>query len=1031
MKRILLITFMLVSALITTSWAQTRSVTGKVTSAEDGSTLPGVNVILQGTTTGTVTDIDGNYTVNVPEEGATLSFSFIGFTTQEVATGARSVVDVQMESDVQQLSELVVVGYGTQNRRDITGSIATVEGDVIGNQPVQSFDQALSGRLAGVQITNTSGMLADGVTVRIRGVNSISNSSQPLFVVDGVPLNTLTNLNVFNDGDGNRYNPMADINPNDIESMEVLKDASASAIYGSRAANGVVLITTKRGVAGTNKINYDFSTGWNEASAKPKMLNGDDFIAIQNEKARNAGLTSDIAANIDVDGDGKPDRTNWIDELFGKGFYQTHQLSLSGGNDKVQYYGAGSYTDQNGYVYKNRFRRGAITMNLDLTPKDWIKSGISATVSKSLSEGVLSERYLAGVGVSGYQAPPNVPFYDADGNYYLTAAGNLGNGNNNSTYFPFAFYHVPGTLELNRNHNQAQRIIANGYVTLLPIDGLSITTRYGIDYISNFEDQYSDPTFGGLGRALGAGLVQDNYLRRNLWNWSNFATYDHTFGFNHNVSITAGIEYQNVLETQLYTGAGDFADPYFTQIIDGVFASDGLAGGLAFGNGFDSYFGRFNYSFSDKYYAQFALRADAYSGFGANNKRGTFPAGSIGWRISQESFMDGVTLINDLKLRASYGVVGNSNIGSYASRTLYGGGQYASLNGLSPSQVGDDNLQWESSEKLDIGFDAAILRNKIGITFDYYLNNVSNLVLDAPVLRTSGIPNSTITTNIGSMKNQGIEVVINSTNIQTQDFSWNTSFNFTSVKNEVTELATPADIVSGNNRASVGRPLGVFKLIRWAGVNPDNGNAQFLDIDGNIKQYDAVNSKWLNANGGEVDPITADDAVYQGTPYPKFYGGLNNVLRYKGIEFTLFLQYSGGNEIYNGTRAGLLSTKLSNNLEDIKNRWQQPGDQTDIQKLVLDDNQSTRASTRWLEKGDFIRVKQIGIAYDFPKNMISTLDLASLRIFANVQNAFVFTKYKGLDPEANFNREANIAYGVDNNSVPQTRSFNFGLSVGF
>src|SRR5690606_36779060 len=273
MKRILLITFMFVSALATESWAQTRSVTGKVTSAEDGSTLPGVNVILKGTTTGTVTDIDGNYRVTVPEDGGTLVFSFIGFATQEVVVGARSVVDIQMESDVEQLGEVVVVGYGTQNRRDITGSIATVDDAAIRNQPVQSFDQALSGRLAGVQITNTSGLLADGVTVRIRGVNSISNSSQPLFVVDGVPLNNRTNVNVFNSGDGTRYNPMADINPNDIASMEVLKDAAASAIYGSRAANGVVLITTKRGVAGTNRITYDVTTGWNEASNRPDMLN--------------------------------------------------------------------------------------------------------------------------------------------------------------------------------------------------------------------------------------------------------------------------------------------------------------------------------------------------------------------------------------------------------------------------------------------------------------------------------------------------------------------------------------------------------------------------------------------------------------------------------------------------------------------------------------------------------------------------------------------------------------------------------------
>lgn len=434
MKHKLLLSLALVLTLVCQSWAQGRTFSGRVTDAGNGQALPGVNVIVKGTTLGTFTGTDGSYSLSLPNENATLIFSFLGYVTQEISTAGKSSVNVSLAEDSKKLSEVVVVGYGVQDVKDVTGSITSIAAAKIENQPVQSFDQALSGRAAGVQITNTSGLMADGVTVRIRGVGSISNSSQPLFVIDGVPMAQVSNLNTFNGGNGTRYNPLADLNPNDIESIEVLKDAAAAALYGSRAANGVVLVTTKRGKNGTAKVTYDFYTGYNEAASTPALLNGDDFIAITNEKAANAGKNP-IAGNVDINEDGIPDRTNWLDEIFRKGVMQNHQLSISGGSEKATYYGSVSYADQNGFVKANSLQRGSARLNFDITPKEWLKAGISTNYTKTVNNGVLSNSYLAGITLSGYNAAPNLPVYGKDGFYYLNEQGYLGDGVNRSDLY--------------------------------------------------------------------------------------------------------------------------------------------------------------------------------------------------------------------------------------------------------------------------------------------------------------------------------------------------------------------------------------------------------------------------------------------------------------------------------------------------------------------------------------------------------------------------------------------------------------------
>ncbi|MDJ0364781.1 TonB-dependent receptor [Hymenobacter sp. H14-R3] len=1068
MKRSLLLSFMLMLTLFQAVLAQTRSLSGRVTDQKTGEGLPGVTVLLKGTTNGASTNSDGAFNVTVPATGGTLVFSSVGYVTQERAIGNETQFSVGLATDSKQLGEIVVTGYGgSQDVKDITGSVAQVGEKALLSQPVQSFDQALTGRAAGVQINSTGGALADQTAIRIRGVNSISNGAGPLIVVDGVPISSVTNSNTFNSGGGARYNPLADINPNDIESVDVLKDASAAAIYGSRAANGVLIITTKRGKAGQNRVAVNSYIGFQRPVRRLKLLGADDFIAINNEKAANrrAGSTNGItnlnipatiAAYPDLNGDGTPDQveTNWQDQIFRSGALQDYQVALSGGTDKASYYSSADWTDQKGILNANRLRRGAFRLNVDVAPKTWLKAGLSSSYSKTLNNGVLTDGYLAGATVSGYNAPPNVPVYNADGSYYLNPIGNLGNGGNNIAYVQNNYNNATAVLDLQRNNNTSQRIIANGYLTALPLKGLSLTSRYGIDYLSNVEDQYSSPVISGLGRQLGQGLVQNNQLDRTQFNWQNYANYDRTFGTNHTLGLTAGIEVQQIDEKQVYTPAADFADPKFKEILDGLFTSTLSGGGTRFANGFQSYFGRANYSFASRYYASFSARYDGASVFGADNRYGFFPGGSVGWRVSEEPFFQSLNSANrvtDLKLRASYGLVGNSNgIGSYASRTLIGGGQYADVNGFSISQVGNPALQWETSKKLDLGIDVSFFQSRLSLVVDYFNNQISGLVLAAPVLRTTGLPNLTsltsasVTRNVGEMYNRGVELTVNTVNVRAESgFQWTSSFNATWIKNRVQSLATPNDIISGQQRASADRTLSVYYLPNWAGVNSANGNAQFVAADGTIKQYDAAyattnaagvtntTGRWLTQSGDATTPITTADYQYQQKGgIPTWYGGFDNTFSFKGVDLGIFFQYSGGNMIYNATRSGLMTTFLNNNISEIKDRWTTPGQETNVQKLVLQDNVSNQASSRWLENGNFLRFRQVSLGYNLPKTVATRIGLSNLRIYGLVQNLYTFTHYTGTDPEVNSNRTSNIAYGTDNRSVPQPRSFTLGINFG-
>ncbi|MDI3318426.1 SusC/RagA family TonB-linked outer membrane protein [Pinibacter soli] len=1063
-KLLMLLSIVLLSVF---SFAQTRQISGKVTD-EKGSPIVGVSVIVKDSKIGTVTKEDGTFSFNAPAAAKTLIVSGVGFTEKRIAVGT-GAINVSLEKDDKKLDEIVVVGYGTKTVKEVTGSIAKVKAEKIVSEPLASFDQALAGKAAGVQIGLSTGTLADRTQIRIRGVNSISASAQPLVVIDGIPqLDVSGNLNGFNSGNGTRFDPLALVNTADIESVEVLKDAGSAVVYGSRASNGVILITTKRGKKGTVKTSVDSKVGWASASKLPSLLNVDQFTTIQNEKVANRyGTTYGTyppARPSDINKDGVSDNTDWNSVLYRTGMTYDNSISFSGGADKITVYGSARYLKQEGIIITNQLKTGQIRLNLDFVPKSWFKAGLQTSYSRTLNNGVLSDGYIAGVSVSGWQAPPNVSPFNPDGpsGYNLAANGLLNLGNNvpsaktssgtTVSLLPSASYYsnVLAVLKTGRNDNTAQDLRANIYGEIQPLKGLKYTSKLGLQYLGNLEDQYTAPIISGLGTTYG-GLVQDQNRTWNQWTWQNYINYDKTFGSDHKLGVVAGIENQYTKYQYWYTGAANFSDPFFTHIIDGAYTNtqpgqttvlDNTGGDLN-SRGMISYFGRANYAYANKYFVELSVRRDGYSGFGADNQFGTFPSISLGWELTKEHFMESLKFINYLKLRGSYGTVGNSGgIGPYDSRTLYSGKAYTSLTGLGIKQAGNSALQWESAKKMDIGFDATFLNGKLSATVDYFDNNVDKLLLNAPVIYTVGIPNSSISYNVGKMYNKGWEFTINATPVSSKDFTWTTSFNFTTIKNRVTELVSAnknADITGAfaYTVASVGRPLGSFWMPRWAGVDANTGNPMWYAADGSHKIWDFTGQKWMKDDGTAASALGIADNVYTGkSGLPTWYGGWDNTFTYKSFDLGFAVNYSGGNYIYNSTKAGMLTNAFSNNFSVLLNRWQKKGDVTDIPRLYAIDNAANAASTRFLEKGDYLRVRTISLGYTLPASLLRKMDLEKFRVYAQVYNPFIITKYSGMDPDVNYiiqssTNTANLTLGVDNRATPQMKVFTVGLNVGF
>ena len=1040
MKRIVL--FMIVSILSLGVAMAQRVVTGQVTSAETGETLEGVAVAVKGTTVGMFTNAEGRFQLLLPDGAETLVFSLVGRNRVEEPLQGRSQIDVKMASTAIQLDEVVVVGYGTLQRKSLTGSLSSIDGSLLSEFPAPSFDQLLAGRAAGLQVTTVSGVLGQQPRIRIRGTNTISSGADPLIVIDNVPV-------VTGDQSGiTAQNVLADINPNDIESVEILKDGSATAIFGSRAANGVILITTKRGQQSDQvRVSYDVNVGSNSAVSRLDLLNADQFITIANEKFANAGQPAQAFPgpnNVNTD---------WQDVIFRNGMTQTHNFSVRGGREKTGFFFSGGYSDQEGALVANRLTRYSFRSNVDHAVNDFIRIGTSLMLSHTTTQGLnTGTNALSGNLIGAGRLLPNVRVFDPEntrfGGYNITADGAALGADNNLRAVDNNFTNLAFVLANNQLRAASMRTIGNSYAEVKIIDGLKLRTQIGVDLL-NSQSFLSYDRRHGDGRGANGLLIQES-VNVFLWNWQNTINYNKLIADAHDINFVAGYETQKRVDKDFYAQGSDFSDLFFLQenLIDGSFANQ-FSGGGATQRGFDSYFARINYGFKGRYLLGASVRNDGISSLALANRRATFLGFSAGWRISEESFFSSISaleFISDLKFRGSYAQVGNTEIGNFPYIGSFGASQYGSQTGIEFSQAGNPDLKWEASTSINFGVDLGLFSDRIGLVVNYFQNDVTDLVLARPTPPSVGIPGNSINQNIGALINKGWEFELNALTIAKNGFSWKSSVNLTLLQNEITALFQDEDVIFTYHVNRVGEPIGSFYGFEWAGVNPANGNPMWLKGDGTTVQYNITGNNYRifnRENPADVSQpgtlsATADRKIL-GNSNPTWQGGWNNSFSYKGLSLQIFFRYLGGNQIMNVTRqATLLNMGFQNNGTEILDRWTTEGQQTNVPKVFQGRealiNNTGAADSRFLEKGDFLRLQNVTLAYEVPKrafNSLSALGIQSFRIFVQGQNLWTTSAYSGLDPELNASSTTNSAFGVDNNTNPLIRTLSAGANISF
>jgi TonB-dependent starch-binding outer membrane protein SusC len=1013
--------------------AQTVQIAGTVTSSEDGLGIPGVSVVVKGTTLGAVTTMDGKYIISVPPTAQTMVYSFIGFRTQEVAIEGRTRIDIALEQDVFKVDEVVVVGYGTQKKREVTGAISTVKGEALASLATPSFDAQLAGRSAGVQVTTQSGVLGEVPRLRIRGVGSISSGTYPLVVVDGVPIFT------GDQGGSASTNALGDINPADIESMEILKDGSGTAIYGSRAANGVILITTKRGSGGKFSVNYNNYFGVAQPVKLFDLLKAADFVTISNEKRSNRAQAN-WASNDGAAFPGRVYDTDWQRAVLrSNASQQDHNLSLSGSTEKSSYYFSLGYTKQEGVTIPNEMERFSFRGNGDQKVKKWLSIGTSISVSNTDYYGLnTGSNSLSGNIFSAIRQLPNTPIYDSSDptGYNIEDSNTAYVGKwNNATTIGDNLPNIVYTLDNNVQSSKVYRTIGDVYALFTLLPSLNFKTQIGVDNSLSEGFSYLNPVHGDGKNSNGS--VNNNYQNQMRWNVQNILTFNKTIAGSHNLGFVLVNEFQKQTINSFFGSGSNLADSFFKHnLVSGSFSTPNSGGGLT-ENGFISYAGRLNYNYKSKYFLQGSLRYDGISSLPVDNRYGLFPGLSAGWTISKESFMEGISdVVSDLKLRASYAKVGNTNIGNYPYMYTYGPAKYADYNGIAFNQAGNEFLEWETSTKYDFGVDLQFMDGRYKFTFDYYLNDQDGLILAAPTPPSLGIPGNAINKNIGSMKNWGYEFSGEAFILRTSDVTWSVDANITFAGNEVTALYENLDMISNYNIIRVGESYNAIFGFQYEGVNKANGYPMYRKADGQVVQGNYLTSAYVNydpANPTNVSVAAATlsnaDKRVLGSALPTYYGAINTKAMFKGFDVGIMVRFSGGNMVMNRTRMDLLGQNFTNNSKEILGRWKsvaEPGDGWTPKLWAAGGNfvnNSDQASTRWVEKGDVLKFSTISIGYTLPKDLTRKVNIESLRIFAQAQEMFTITNYTGIDPEMESN-------GVDYNGTPRQRVLTFGINLG-
>ena len=1036
MKNLLvLLAFGLLSTTVVSA-QNTKKVTGKVTD-ENGKVLSGVTVSVGAVKT--TSDDNGNYSLQVPAGSSSVKFSFVGYSETDIKIGNKTTVDARLNAETNQLAEVVVVGYGVQQKKAFTGSASKIDAKEFSQLVTPSVDRQLAGRAAGVQVVSGGGDVGTPARIRIRGVNSVSQNQSPLIVVDGVPFIS------GNIAAATNSNALGDINPNDIENIEVLKDGSATAIFGSRAANGVIMITTKKGSkGGAMKVNYDATFGFTSPFKTYDLLNNAQFVETANEKRTNAGLTGWAAA-----GDGKT--YDW-QRLVMRDNTPTsqHNLSFSGGTNKSTYFFSLNYSDQKGILISNANKSYRIRFNFDNEINKYIKIGNNLTLSKQIDNDQNNgSNALSGGIASALRMLPNVNPFDpsqASGyNIRFPQLNQVGLGPNTNPVDD-NYTNPLFTLTQNRYESDKLRVNNNLYVEISPMKGLKIRSAFNYDFLNDYSTVSLSPVHGDGFSSL--GNIQNTGQQVQRMVWQNYMNYNTTLFDNHNVYLTAGHEVQEDMSKFVSGSLQQLSDPFFQQknVISGSGALQFASGGYGM-SGFHSLFGRLNYDFKNKYFVQGSVRRDGQSSLSPTNRFGVFPGASVGYRISEEGFWKNNPFLaktfSDVKLKGSYAIVGNQ-LGGFPYLSTFGSAAYGNIPGLAPNLIGNAGLQWERSKKMDVGIELGLFNNRFNFVADWFLNDIDQLVFAVPTPNSAGIPGNSISQNVGTARNNGLEFALSGDIIRAKNFTWGFNANFTTIENKITSLysvgGVPVTTIPGAyNRIEVGQSLNYLWGWQYAGVNTQTGNPMYLKANGTLVQRNTTNGTYFTAadkNDGTMttsNPLTDADRINLGNSLPTYFGAITNNFRYKNFSMEFMIRFQGGNMIMNQTRQeALLSQNFHNNGTEILNRWKAPGDVTDVPRLRYAQsatvNQTGAAISRFVEKGDFIRLQNVVFSYSFNNETLSKYTngyIKNARVFAQGQNLFMLTNYSGLDPD-NASQS-----GIDNAVSPTLRILSVGLNVGF
>lgn len=1027
--------------LVTAVYGQT--VTGLVTSEGDGEPLVGATVKVKETDAAVITDLDGNYSIQA-RQGQTLVFFYIGYLSKEVKVGSSTKINVQLRESSEMLDEVVVVGYGTMKRSDLTGAVSGVTEEDMKRSVVTSLDQALQGRVAGVQVTQNSGAPGGGISVSIRGINSL-NGNEPLYVIDGVAIS--------GDSDSNS-SVLNSINPSDIVSIEVLKDASATAIYGSRASNGVILITTRQGEVGKTRISYE---GYYALQQLPKMLETlslREYAVYQNLRAEVLGWGErEEFADPSLLGSG----TNWQDEIFRTAGMHNHQINISGGSRSMRYSLSGGYLGQDGIVTGSDFNRFSFRVNMDNDITSWLSTGLRASVSRTKQT-----NNVDGTGAieTALNQLPEVPARNPDGSYGVQSENLYG------TYFSNPL----SDLLQNENYSRSTQMYIDFFADVKLWKGLVFRAEYAANY--NYNTSYNYVPSYEYEYFTQSSSSSRSASNSNDWTLKTYLTYNGTFARKHNLSAMIGHEAQeNTYEYLSGSRTGFlFNSVHELNVGDALTAKSYSSRGSS---AIESYFGRFNYNYDDRYLLTATVRADGSSSFDKGNRWGWFPSVALAWRINNEAFLKDVKAINSLKLRLGWGVVGNQWAGSYAYgvtmtsvATVWGTGFYG-------GNYPNSSLKWERTNSYNVGLDLSLFDNRVEFVFDTYYKNTDNLLMQASLPDYISSVISSPWVNAGAITNKGFEFSLNTRNIITRNFSWNSGITFSLNRNKVTKLYSESSAISGEHNSElltytmVGQPVGQFYGYKVIGMFTKESDFYQKGADGNFlfdesgepilvaipeNQSIMKSGIWVgdyiyeDLNGDGV--IDEQDRTFLGNPAPKFTFGFSNTFTYKGFDLYIFLNGSVGNKALNLIRRTFTDPMRNSNLlkeatniaiigmydsdigdEVLSNVYITNADQAQVQRITTSSaNDNNRISNRFVEDASYLRIKNISLGYTLPKKWLRKLQIENMRLYVNIQNLYTFTGYKGYDPEIGSLNYNMLLNGVDDARYPSQRIYTFGLS---